>query len=118
MRRFPMAAACGWWGGQTTGNRGLANDIWRSADGWRWTRVEAKLPVNGPGNQMVSHRGSLWFMGSGTNDWRSADGVNWTRGAPLPRILNRKYHQVVRHWIPISREPFIRKVSETRSPLP
>ena len=105
-------------GGQTTGNRGLANDIWRSADGWRWTRVEAKLPVNGPGNQMVSHRGSLWFMGSGTNDWRSADGVNWTRGAPLPRILNRKYHQVVRHWIPISKEPFIRKVSETRSPLP
>ena len=101
-------------GGQTTGQQRLVNDIWRSADGWRWTRVEAKLPVNGPGNQMVSHRGSLWFMVSGSNDWRSADGVSWTRGAPLPRILNRKYHQVVRHWIPIWGPSFIRKVSETR----
>ena len=76
------------------------NEVWRSADGIRWTRDVAAF--SGRSNhQAVSYGGSLWVIGGDDgqrrNDvWRSSDGENWVSvSVSGGHFSGRESHQAV-----------------------
>ena len=101
------------WGGQTMpgfagGKDRFYDDVWVSADGSDWTRLESTTPRWAPRGMVggsVVHRGRFWVLGGGTyetpetpdrtfhNDvWSTSDGVHWachSRNAPWSP---RQYH--------------------------
>ncbi len=89
------------------------NDVWRSPDGARWTRVETRGPMWEP-RGIVSDcpvfHGRMWVVGGGTYDdgsaatthprefradaWSTADGASWRRETDDPPFTPRQYHNV------------------------
>jgi len=85
-------------------------DIWNSADGFRWTKVEAKEPYWSPRGMIggsAVHDGRMWILGGGTYDtpatpkrkffndvWSSADGVVWKQHTAAAPWKPRQYHEV------------------------
>jgi len=104
------------WGGQTMpgfagGEEKFYDDIWVSANGRDWKRLEPKvthwMPRGMVGGSVI-FKNRLWILGGGTYDtpdtpersyhndvWSTADGLDWichTNNAPWSP---RQYHQVV-----------------------
>ena len=101
------------WGGQTMpgfagGKNRFYDDVWVSADGKDWSRLEPNKPRWAPRGMVggsVLHWDRLWILGGGTYDtpdtpdrmfhhdvWSSSDGVHWAchlRNAPW---TPRQYH--------------------------
>ncbi len=88
----------------------LYRDIWNSADGLNWVKVEIQEPA-WPQRGMIGgsavFRGRIWIMGGGTyetptkpdrlfyNDvWSSADGITWEQHTPAAPWHPRQYHDV------------------------
>jgi hypothetical protein len=76
---------------QQGADRPLANDVWRSEDGRRWTRVleHAPWPPRARAH-LVVFRDSLWLIGGEPHDdriWSTIDGTTWTsrNASMLPR---------------------------------
>lgn len=85
-------------------------DIWNSADGVRWQRVEAREPywtARGMIGGAAVFQDRMWILGGGTYDtprtpkrqffndvWSSADGVAWTCHVPSAAWSPRQYHEV------------------------
>jgi len=101
------------WGGQTMpgyagGSDHFYDDVWVSADGMDWTRLNPQKPGWAPRGMVggsVVHRGRLWILGGGTyetpdtpdrtfrNDvWSTADGVRWKCHTPAAPWSPRQYH--------------------------
>ena len=68
------------------------NDIWNSADGTNWSKVETKniWPVR-RSMSIIEYKGKLWMMGGWSPSsgysrdiWNSPDGANWTRATTTP----------------------------------
>ena len=74
--------------GGRDGARRAFNDVWRSPDGVRWTRVLAAAPWPPRARaQLVAFRDTLWLIGGEPADslvWHSADGVTWHPVAGVP----------------------------------
>ena len=85
-------------------------DIWNSADGKNWQKIEPKEPY-WPQRGMIGgsavHQGRIWILGGGTYDtpktperkffndvWSSSDGVAWTRHVDKAPWAPRQYHEV------------------------
>jgi hypothetical protein len=85
-------------------------DIWNSADGKNWQKVEPKEPY-WPQRGMIGgsalHQGRIWILGGGTYDtpktperkffndvWSSSDGAAWTRHVENAPWAPRQYHEV------------------------
>jgi len=102
-------------GGQTIPQFGAEkeifyHDIWRSADGVRWQKVEPKgdyWPQRGMIGGSVLFKDRMWILGGGTYDtpkiptrkfyndvWSSADGVHWERHVESAPWAPRQYHDV------------------------
>ncbi len=102
-------------GGQTVPHYAPARqayyrDIWRSADGANWQRIEPKEPY-WPARGMIGgcavFNDRIWIMGGGTYDtpevperlfyndvWSSADGVQWQCHTDNAPWHPRQYHEV------------------------
>ena len=95
------------------------HDVWNSADGVTWNRVEMTRPFS-PCRGMIGgqaiFKGRVWLLGGGTyrtpaqaayhynNDvWSSADGVVWEQHTPHAPWRGRVYHDAAvfdnRLWI-------------------
>jgi hypothetical protein len=94
-------------------------DVWNSADGKNWKRVQPKEPYWSPRGMIggsVVFKGRMWILGGGTYDtpttktrqfyndiWSSADGVTWTRHVKAAPWHPRQYHDVAvfdgRMWV-------------------
>lgn len=79
------------------------NDVWNSADGVHWNRVEEHAPWTPRGQigGMAVKDGFIWLLGGGTyyeryypEVWRSADGVQWEQVLALTPWYPRYYHDV------------------------
>jgi len=86
------------------------HDVWNTADGIRWEKVEMKVPFSPcrgmiGGNAIFKDR--VWLLGGGTyatprqpnyvrhNDvWSSADGIVWERHIDAAPWCGRVYHDV------------------------
>ncbi|MGE3820558.1 MAG: hypothetical protein AB7I30_14185 [Isosphaeraceae bacterium] len=85
-------------------------DLWNSADGLNWRKVEAREPF-WPQRGMIGgsavFQGRIWVLGGGTYDtpntprrkyfndvWSSEDGVSWTRHTSAAPWFPRQYHDV------------------------
>lgn len=85
-------------------------DVWNSADGLRWERVEPEGSTWSPRGMIggaAVFRGRIWILGGGTYDtpttptrqffddvWSSADGVHWERHIEHAPWAPRQYHEV------------------------
>lgn len=86
------------------------DDIWSSADGVTWERIEVRKPAwpqrGMIGGSAVFHE-RMWIMGGGTYDtpafpnrifhndvWSSADGIHWARHGEHAPWAPRQYHEV------------------------
>jgi hypothetical protein len=75
--------------GQTDPNPASDTEIWSSADGRAWTKMETNAPGKWAGTPVVYDK-KLWLIGANRNDgnfsnalWVTGDGVNWQkRSAP------------------------------------
>jgi hypothetical protein len=69
--------------------RVLMNDVWRSRDGRRWSRVLDQAPWPARANaHLVAFRDSLWLLGGEPLDaqlWVTVDGVTW-KARPAPPL--------------------------------
>jgi hypothetical protein len=85
-------------------------DVWNSADGVHWQRVEPREPcwsARGMIGGSAVFKGRIWILGGGRYDtpktpqrsffndvWSSADGVTWTRHTEAAPWKERQYHEV------------------------
>ncbi len=102
-------------GGQTTPQAAPAKevfyrDIWNTADGVHWNKVEPKEPYwpqRGMIGGNVVFKGRMWILGGGTYDtpkvptrkfyndvWSSADGIHWKLHIKSAPWKPRQYHDV------------------------
>jgi len=86
------------------------NDVWSSADGVTWTKVEPNGPVWSPRGMVggsVVFQDRIWLLGGGTYDtpqhpqrkffnevWCTADGATWERRLGSAPWHPRQYHDV------------------------
>lgn len=111
-------------GGQTTPQFAPADelfydDVWNTADGVHWNKVEPKRPHWPPRGMIggsVVFNGRIWILGGGTYDtpetpertfyndvWSTSDGIHWKRHVENAPWHPRQYHEVAvfdgRMWI-------------------
>ncbi len=85
------------------------SDVWNSADGVAWSRVNERTPwsVRSMTGGSVVFQDRMWVLGGGTYDtpdtpirkfyndvWSSADGINWERHVESAPWDARQYHDV------------------------
>jgi hypothetical protein len=100
---------------------GTNNEVWRSVDGERWTRIKPNTHLDDafdPASDWearhtagyVVHQGKMWIVGGDANlghyqsdVWNSTDGVRWTRVAATvpwaPRILHSAVAHAGKIWV-------------------
>jgi hypothetical protein len=89
-----------------TGDNGVFNDVWNSADGINWTQVTTNAGWSPRGQILgsVVFNDKMWVIGGGTfndprqyyNDvWSSTDGVQWEQVLDKAPWSPREYHNTV-----------------------
>jgi hypothetical protein len=70
----------------------LVRDLWSSADGVNWSKMNDSTPYDGY-SEMVVYAGKMWAVKGSV--WNSADGVNWTQVSATTPFGARGYGELV-----------------------